>query len=81
MFGGMKTPSTFLAPVVEPVELAKEIVKIVDSGWSGEVSLPIYTRLVPMLAALPAGLWTIGRAFSGMDGAMLDFSKQKEDSI
>ncbi|TLD24705.1 short chain dehydrogenase/reductase [Venturia nashicola] len=25
MFGGLKTPSTFLAPIVEPVELAKEI--------------------------------------------------------
>jgi hypothetical protein len=78
MFGGLKTPSTFLAPVVEPVELAKEIVKIVDSGWSGEVSLPLYSRLAPLLAALPTGLWTIGRAFSGMDGAMLDFSKQKK---
>jgi short-subunit dehydrogenase len=78
LFGGLKTPSTFLAPVVEPVELAKEIVKAVDSGWSGEVSLPLYTRLAPLLPALPSGIWTVGRALSGMDGAMLDFSKQKK---
>lgn len=77
MFGGLKTPSSFLAPIVEPVELAKEIVTIVDSGWSGEIALPLYSRLVPLLAALPSGIWTIGRAFSEMDNAMLDYSAQK----
>ncbi|RDI80240.1 hypothetical protein Vi05172_g9785 [Venturia inaequalis] len=78
MFGGLKTPSTFLAPIVEPVELAKEIVKIVDSGWSGEVALPLYSRLVPLLAALPSGIWTVGRAFSEMDRAMLNFSAREK---
>lgn len=78
MFGRLKTPSTFLAPIVEPVELAKEIVNIVDSGWSGEVALPLYSRLAPLLAALPSGICTIGRAFSEMDNAMLDFSAQKK---
>ncbi|QDS73060.1 hypothetical protein FKW77_009739 [Venturia effusa] len=78
MFGGLKTPSMFLAPVVPPVELAREIVSMIDSGWSGEVALPLYSRLAPLLAALPSGIWTIGRAFSEMDSAMLDFSAQKK---
>lgn len=78
MFGGLRTPSAFLAPIVEPVELAKEIVSVIDSGLSGEVALPLYSRLAPLLAALPSGIWTIGRAFSEMDNAMLDFSAQKK---
>lgn len=78
MFSGLETPSTFLAPIVDPVELAKEIVSMVDSGWSGEIAIPLYSRLVPLLAALPSGIWTIGRAFSGMDKAMLAFSAQQQ---
>jgi hypothetical protein len=74
MFKGLKTPSNFLAPVVAPVELAKEIVNMIDSGWSGEVCLPLYTRFAPLLPALPAALHNIIKSLSGMNRAMLDFT-------
>ncbi len=77
MFKGMQTPSNFLAPIVAPVELAKEIVTTIDSGWSGEVCLPLYTRFTPFITALPAGLQKIVRTLSGMDGAMKDFSERR----
>jgi hypothetical protein len=77
MFKGMQTPSNFLAPVVAPVELAKEIVIMIDSGWSGEVCLPLYTRFTPLIPALPAGLQKIVRTLSGMDGAMRNFSERR----
>lgn len=81
MFKGMKTPSNFLAPVVAPVELAKEIVSMINSGWSGEVCLPLYTRFTPLIAAMPAALQKITKALSGMDQAMLEFTVvRKKDS-
>jgi short-subunit dehydrogenase len=77
LFSGLTTPSNFLAPVVEPVELAKEIVRMVDSGYSGEVLTPLYTRWVPLLNGLPVGLQSILRAWSGMDRAMLNLSGKR----
>lgn len=81
MFKGMRTPSNFLAPVVAPVELAKEVVRMVDSGWSGEVNLPLYTRTTALIPALPAGLQKIVKALSGMDRAAGAFAagRRKEE--
>jgi hypothetical protein len=80
MFKGMKTPSNFLAPVVAPVELAKEIVWTIDSGWSGEVMLPLYARTMAVIPALPVGLQKIIKFLSGMDRASSDFhaTRKKE---
>ncbi|KAF2766498.1 NAD(P)-binding protein [Teratosphaeria nubilosa] len=70
LFEGVQTPSSFFGPVVEPVELAREIVKMVDAGESGEISLPLYARYIDWLHVLPAGLAKIARWASGMDRAM-----------
>ncbi|KAH9825705.1 protein dhs-3-like [Teratosphaeria destructans] len=74
LFQGVQTPSSFFGPVVEPVELAREIVKMVDAGESGEISLPLYARYIDWLHVLPAGLATIARWTSGMDRAMEGFT-------
>jgi short-subunit dehydrogenase len=80
LFGGVKTPSRFLAPLVEPVELAKEIVAMVDSGQSGEIRVPFYAEWIPVVQALPAGLQRIVRSWSGLDRAMVDsLQRRKED--
>ncbi|GIZ42767.1 hypothetical protein CKM354_000602400 [Cercospora kikuchii] len=70
LFADLDTPSHFLGPVVEPVELAKEIVQKIDAGESGEISLPFYTRWVEWIFVLPAGLQRILRILSGIDQAM-----------
>ncbi|CAK1357600.1 putative oxidoreductase [Cercospora beticola] len=70
LFADLDTPSHFLGPVVEPVELANEIVQKIDSGESGEISLPFYTRWVEWIFVLPAGLQRILRILSGIDQAM-----------
>ena len=70
LFAGLQTPSTFLGPVVEPVELAREIVRTIDAGESGEISVPLYARWVEWLAVLPAGLQRVVRGLSGVDRAM-----------
>lgn len=73
LFAGVKTPSSFLGPVVEAVELSKEIVRIVDEGVSGEVSLPLYAKWVGVLQVLPWSLQRVARWASGVDGAMEGF--------
>lgn len=70
LFAGVQTPSTFLGPVLEPVEVAKEIIAAIDAGVSGELAMPLYARWVPLLGALPVGLQRIVRAFAGLDKAM-----------
>ena len=73
LFAGVETPSSFLGPVVEPVELAREIVRMVDAGESGEISMPLYARHVDWLRVLPVGLQKIVRGLSGVDRAMEGF--------
>jgi hypothetical protein len=77
LFEDIKTPSNFLAPIVEPVDLAKEIVNMVESGESGEIRTPFYAQLAPLLNVLPVGLQAIVRRWSGLDKAMIESVKGK----
>lgn len=70
LFGQLETPSTFFGPVVEPVELARAIVKMVDAGESGEISMPLYARWIEWTKVLPVGMDKVVRWMSGMDRAM-----------
>jgi hypothetical protein len=62
-----------LGPVVEAPELAREIVRIVDEGVSGEISLPLYASWVGVLQVLPFSLQRFARWVSGVDTAMEGF--------
>jgi hypothetical protein len=73
LFEGVQTPSSFLGPVVEAPELAKEIVRVVDEGVSGEISLPLYAKWVGILQVLPFSLQRVARWVSGVDRAMEGF--------
>ena len=70
MFKGVQTPSRFFAPVVEPVELVKALVKMIDNGESGELSLPFYAHWIQLLGLLPVGIQAVFRDWSGIDTAM-----------
>jgi len=76
LFAGMDTPSSFFGPVVEPVELAREIVRMVDAGESGEISMPFYARWVEWIHVLPVGVQRVARWASGVDTAMQGFGQQ-----
>lgn len=78
LFEGLETPSSFWGPVVEPVELAREIVRMIDAGESGYISMPLYARCIDWLHVLPAGLQKYARAFSGVDRAMEDLRASKQ---
>lgn len=77
LFRGMETPSTFFGPVVEPVELAREIVKKIDAGQSGEISLPLYAKYIEWLHVLPASLQKVARHLAGVDRAMEGFGQRR----
>lgn len=70
MFAGVQTPSGFLAPVVEPVEVAKEIIRVVDGGGSEVVAMPLYARWVGWVNVVPVGVQRVLRWASGVDEGM-----------
>jgi NAD(P)-dependent dehydrogenase (short-subunit alcohol dehydrogenase family) len=77
MFAGVKTPSNFLAPVVAPVDVAKEIIRLVERGESGDVAVPLYSRWIQVLGVLPVGVQTLVRKWSGVDRAMAGFAANR----
>ncbi|CAI6324858.1 unnamed protein product [Periconia digitata] len=70
MFAGLKTPSNFLAPVVTPAELAKDILRVIERGESGEIAVPLYAKYAPVMNVLPVGVQAIVRRLSGVDKAI-----------
>ncbi|KAI4698859.1 hypothetical protein J4E81_005471 [Alternaria sp. BMP 2799] len=70
MFAGLKTPSNFLAPVVTPADIGKDIIKLIERGESGEIALPLYSKYIQILGVLPVGMNHLVRKWSGMDKAV-----------
>ncbi|KAI1644893.1 NAD(P)-binding protein [Daldinia loculata] len=73
LFYGVKTPNPFIAPVVEPIDVAKEIIKAIDLGLSDHIGMPLYARWVDWYNVLPVGLQKIARKISGVDSGMTTF--------
>ncbi|KAM0319762.1 hypothetical protein ACHAO8_000804 [Botrytis cinerea] len=87
LFSGTVTPNSFFAPVLEPVDVAREIIATIDKGGSAVLAMPLYARWVGWMGVLPVGVQVIARKLSGIDGAMKTFegrgerSKEKESLI
>ena len=78
LFASVRTPNSFFGPVVEPVELAREIVRMIDAGESGEISMPLYARWIEWLHVLSVGMQKLVRRLSGIDGAMEGFTSSPD---
>lgn len=70
MFEGVKTPSPFFAPVLDPNTLARKIVEMLSEGKSGTLYMPFYTNFLPLLRAMPSQVTNLARRVSGMDFAL-----------
>ncbi|KAL1971243.1 hypothetical protein VTN77DRAFT_195 [Rasamsonia byssochlamydoides] len=70
LFDGIETPNGFFAPVLEPIQVAYEIVSAIDKGRSGVIRLPAFAKLVNWYAVLPASIQRLARYLSGIDGAV-----------
>ncbi|KAE8352553.1 hypothetical protein BDV28DRAFT_123746 [Aspergillus coremiiformis] len=77
LFASIKTPNQFIAPVLEPVHVAQQIVSAIEEGRGGVIRLPAYATLVNWYAVLPVGLQRIARSLSGIDHAVARASSQK----
>ncbi|KAK0706532.1 hypothetical protein B0T26DRAFT_743765 [Lasiosphaeria miniovina] len=73
LFYGVQTPNAFLAPVVEPVDVAKEIISAIDNGHSAAIGMPLYARWVEWYNVLPLGIQAVVRSLAGLDVAMRTF--------
>ncbi|KAL6411309.1 Short-chain dehydrogenase/reductase family 16C member 6 [Ilyonectria robusta] len=74
LFYGVQTPNSFVAPVVEPVDVTKEIVAAIDSGRGATVGMPLYARWIDWFNVLPVGVQVIVRAIAGVDRGMKSFA-------
>lgn len=70
LFDWVRAPNHFFAPVLEPVEVARDMVAAIDSGRGGVIRLPIYAKLVNWYAVLPATVQRVARYLSGIDAAV-----------
>lgn len=77
LFAGVQTPSNFLAPIIEPVDVAKEVIATIDGGSSANLAMPLYARWIDWMHVLPVGVQRILRWASGVDVAMKTFIGRK----
>ncbi|SPQ27502.1 7150c9f7-35fc-478d-9a7b-e553983ea1ce [Thermothielavioides terrestris] len=77
LFYGVQTPNAFLAPVVEPVDVAKEIIAAIDNGRNAAIGMPLYARWIDWYNVLPLGLQAVVRRLAGVDTAMKTFVGRK----
>ena len=42
LFYGVRTPSTFIAPIVEPLDVARQVVSAIENRVGGEIYAPCY---------------------------------------
>lgn len=78
MFADVKPPSAFFAPTATPAELAKNIIKLIERGESGEVAIPLYSHYVGFFFVLPVGIQRLIRRWSGLDTAVAASKKPVE---
>ncbi|KAH3675875.1 hypothetical protein WICMUC_002445 [Wickerhamomyces mucosus] len=70
MFSEVRTPSTMLAPVLEPSWLAQKIIDAIEYGTRGELIFPMYGNFLPLFRSLPWPITHFVRLLSGMDQSM-----------
>ncbi|CAR22956.1 Tda5p [Lachancea thermotolerans CBS 6340] len=70
MFSGFEPPKQFFAPVVNPRELARQIVDKCSAGERGELSAPLYANFMGILRTLPYTAIYFARKASGMDSCL-----------
>lgn len=77
LFYGVQTPNRFIAPVVEPVDVAKEIIAAIDHGKNAAIGMPLYARWIDWYHVLPVALQVIARRLAQVDRAMDTFVGRK----
>lgn len=69
LFTRVETPSNLIAPVLDPLDVAQAIFEALSRGKEGEISLPLYTNIIPLMRVAPTFLAELARRASGIDNA------------
>lgn len=69
MFSDVDTPCQWLAPKLDPDEVAKTIVKAVKHGARGEIKMPFYGKFLPIFRSMPWPVTELARKVLGIDSA------------
>jgi len=78
MFKGVNTPSSILAPELDPQYVAEKIVKAVEYGRRGELKFPIYGHFLALFRSSPWPVTQFVRLISGMDESMKTYDEGME---
>lgn len=79
MFNGVRTPSTLLAPELEPKIVAKQVLKAVTYGCRGEIKMPYYGNFLPLFRSVPWPVVAVLRYITGIDSGMKKFVGKAKD--
>lgn len=69
MFASVETPSHILAPDICPIELAKRIVEVVETGGKHNLRYPYYANLIGVVMKLDWHYRSIIKTISGMNNS------------
>lgn len=75
LFRGVLTPSSILAPELDPKYVAAKVVKALELGRRGEIRLPFYGNFLPVFRAVPWPVTEAARYLSGIDNSMRTFKE------
>ncbi|EFQ29935.1 short chain dehydrogenase [Colletotrichum graminicola] len=78
LFYGVQTPHAFIAPIVEPVDVCKEIIAAIDAGRSAHVAMPLYARWIHWYNVLPPSVQQLARKLARVDTSMQTFIGRQE---
>ncbi len=81
MFKGVNTPSSILAPELDPQYVAQKVVRAVEYGRRGELKFPIYGNFLALFRSSPWPVTQFVRLISGMDESMKTYEQDKQDRI
>lgn len=81
LFKGVETPSNFFAPVLEPVDVAKEIIAAIDEGAGGVLAMPAYSRWIQLMGIMPVSVQRLMRWASGCDDAMKGYKGRGQQAV
>ena len=68
--------ANFFGPILEVNEVAKAIVAQLESGDSGVIRMPFYSKCMPIYAVLPGSMQRFMRWFAGIDSAIVTRKKK-----
>ncbi|CCG81926.1 Related to a retinal short-chain dehydrogenase/reductase [Taphrina deformans PYCC 5710] len=78
LFQHVRNPSQFLAPTLDVLDLARDIVHKIETREAGEFGAPLYAGFLGLLRVLPSGLVQAIRHWSGVDRAVIEMLERKE---